>query len=103
MKKVILLSAILFLSSCEFLFPPLTIKVIGSGTFTVAYADQQISKVWETGQTSFDVEMLTDEAWSFSAQSNNGTGVTVEAYIGTEKIRSNSASGYGVASISGTY
>lgn len=103
MKHLIIIAALFVLSSCEVLFPPITFKIIGSGSFSVGYTDSQISKVWQTGATTFDVEMLTNETWVLSASSINGTGVTVEAYQGTELIRKQSVNGYGIASISGTY
>lgn len=102
-KKMILFAAVLLLSSCEVLFPTMTFKVIGSGSFSISYLDNGGSSSFSGGAQTFKREMVTDEVWVLSAQSNNGTGVRVEAYIGNELIKSQTATGYGVASISGTY
>lgn len=102
-KKMILFATVLIFSSCEVFFPTMTFKVIGSGTFTISYIDNGGSSTFTGGAQTFKREMVTDEIWVLSAQSLNGTGVLVEAYIGNELIKSQSATGYGVASISGTY
>lgn len=104
MKKTILFLAIAaVLSSCEVFNNTMRFKVIGSGTFTIGYSDNGGSTTFYSSEKEFTREMQTDELWVLTAQSNSGTGVRVEAYIGKELVKSNSASGYGVASISGTY
>ena len=103
MKQLIIIAALFILSSCEVFFPTMTFKVIGSGQFSIVYIDNGGSSTFTGGAQTFKREMSTDEVWVLSAQSLNGTGVRVEAYIGNELIKSQSAAGYGVASISGTY
>ena len=103
MKQLIIIAALFLLSSCEVFSPQMTFKVIGSGTFSISFLDNGGSSTFNGSAQTFKREMTTDEIWVLSAQSNNGTGVKVEAYIGSELIKSQSASGYGVASISGSY
>lgn len=103
MKQFLFIAALFMLSSCEVLFPTYTFKVIGVGSFTIGFVDNGGSSVFNGSAQTFKREMSDGETWVLSAQSNSGSGVRVEAYIGNELIKSQSATGYGVASISGTH
>lgn len=103
MKQIIIIAVLFLLSSCEVFNPTMTFKIIGSGTFSIAFSDDGGSSSFNGSAQNFTREMSTDEFWALSAQSNNGTGVKVEAYVGTELVKTQSASGYGIASIYGTY
>ena len=96
-KQMFLVAAIMLLSSCDTFFAPITFKVIGSGTFNVALSENGTVNTSNMKATDFKVN--NTGTLILSAQSNEGTGVKIEAYIGSEKIKSASASGYGVASI----
>ena len=102
MKKLIIALSILALTSCDALFPSYTFKVIGSGQISISYLDDGGQSSWSGSAQSFKREMKTDEVYVLSAQSMSGTGCTVEAYIGNELIKRANATGYGVASISGS-
>lgn len=104
MKKTILSIVVVFLlSSCEVFNPTMKFKVSGSGQISITYSDSGGTNQWSGSAQTFEREMLTDEFFYLSAQSNSGLGCKVEAYIGNELIKQAGASGYGVASISGTY
>jgi uncharacterized protein YceK len=98
MKKLfIVLTAVLLLSGCESIFAPITFKVIGSGTFNVAISEN--GTVTSSNMSACEFKINNSGTISLVAQSNDGTGVKIEAYIGKEKIKSAAASGYGVASV----
>ena len=96
-KLLIVLLLALSMSSCETLFMPVTFKVVGSGTFNIGlYEDGSYSSGTYAAQ-SFKIS--SGGVLTFSAQSTTGKGCTVEAWVGNYKVRSSSASGYGVASV----
>ena len=97
MKKVMALFAILVLTSCDSIFAPITFKVIGNGNFNVWLSEDGTQSSSVMSATTFKVN--SGGVIILSAQSNSGTGVKIEAYLGSEKIKSASAGGYGVASI----
>lgn len=97
MRNLIIISALFLLSSCDTFFSSLTFKVIGSGTFNVGLSENGTYSSSTMSAKEFKVN--DSGVVILSAQSNSGTGVRVEAYIGKELIKSASASGYGVASI----
>ena len=104
MKKTIaILAAVVLLSSCEMISPKMKFKVIGSGSMLITYSDDGGMTQYDGGSREFEREMSDGEFYYLSAQSNSGSGCKVEAYIGNELVKQSSSSGYGVASISGTY
>lgn len=98
MKKILtVLLLALSMSSCETLFTPVTFKVIGSGTFNVGLSEDGSYSSGTYPAQSF--KSTSEGVLVFSAQSTTGKGCTVEAWVGNDKVRSSSASGYGVASV----
>jgi hypothetical protein len=85
------------MSSCDTLTNKITFKIIGSGTFSVGLSEDGDYSSSTMSAQSFKVN--GNGVVILSAQSNSGTGVKIEAYIGSEKIKTASAGGYGVASV----
>jgi hypothetical protein len=97
MKKLMLLAVIVLFTSCDAIFAPITFKLIGSGTMSVGLSEDGTYSSSNMTAQSFDVN--SSGTVILTAQSNDGTGCKIEAYIGKELIKQASASGYGVASV----
>ncbi len=99
MKTKIFLIALVavFFSSCDSMFGSYKMELVGSGTFLVSVANDNGQTTQNYNAGTYDIG--ENENWSVSAQSNNGSGVTVKMFIGSELIKSASANGYGVVSI----
>jgi hypothetical protein len=95
MKKLFLFLAIASLTGCDSIFAPITFKIIGRGTFDVGLS--QNGDYSSTTISAQSIDVNNSGIIVLSAQSTQGTGVIIEAYLGNELIERTSSSGYGVA------
>ena len=102
-KSILVALSLITMVGCDTFFPPMKFKVISNGKVFITYSDSGGTSQWEGGTQEFEREMLTDEFYYLSAQSQDGKGCVVEAYVGKELVKSARATGYGVASVSGSY
>jgi hypothetical protein len=98
MKKLLIALVALLLVSCEDYKPTFSqtvnFSVIGDGMYNNNYS------VNETTAYQWTRTFSSGESYYVSAQSKNGTGCKIQAFINGQLFKESSSNGYGVASIS---
>jgi hypothetical protein len=104
MKKLLIALITLILVSCEDYKPTFSqtvnFSVIGDGMLSVTQMYNNNYSVNETTAYQWTRTFSSGESYYVSAQSKNGTGCKIQAFVNGQLFKESSSNGYGVASIS---